>query len=132
MAWNNSNRTAISDVEIEDSFEINPSVYANRIIGGVIDAPIKALEGNKTFNEGLYAYVMGIQTLELLCRANLWIGGVGDDYDKILVERIASIKTEIDAEKIPVRRDAKISKIKFELLLQRILETRTKEAAMRV
>lgn len=134
MAWNNYNKQGATGegFEADDAYEINPTLYANRIIQGIIDAPLKALEGNKPFDEGLFSYTLGVETLELLCRANHWIGGEGDQYDTKLKEKIALMKSELDAEKVYARRDAKISKIKFELLLTRILDTRMKEGDIKV
>lgn len=130
--WNQNRNNSSSDFESDDAYEINPTKYANQIIQGIIDAPIKALENGKQFDEGLYAYTLGVENLELLCRANKWIGGDGDNYDASLKEKLLKIKTELDNEKVVARRDAKISKIKYELLLTRILDTRMKEGSLKV
>lgn len=133
MAWGNYGKTNQStDFESDDAYEINPTKYANQIIQGIIDAPIKALENGKPFDEGLYAYTLGVENLELLCRANNWVGGPGDNYKVELKAKLDEIKTELDNEKVLARRDAKISKIKYELLLTRILETRMKEGNLKV
>lgn len=133
MAWNNYGKgNQGMDFESDDAYEINPTKYANSIIQGIIDAPVKALENNKSFDEGLMAYTLGVENLELLCRANKWINGPGDDYEVKLKEKKLEIQKDLDAEKVLPRRDAKISKIKFELLFSRILDTRMKEGASKV
>lgn len=132
MPFHNYQKAGSSDFDSDEAYEINPTVYANQIIRGIIEAPTKALENNKPFDEGLYVYTLGVENLELLCRANHWIGRDGDTYEKELTDKINKIIKEIEAEKVMARKDAKISKIKFELLLTRILDTRMKEGNLPV
>lgn len=133
MGWGNYGKgNSGTDIESEDAYEINPTVYANQIIKGIIEAPIKALEGGKPFDEGLYSYTLGVENLELLCRANHWIGGEHDTYDEDLKKKVLEMKADLDKENVMARKDAKISKIKFELLLTRILDTRMKEGKLKV
>lgn len=129
MAFNKYNQPQQNnflDVDAED-FEINPHRYANKIIDGIIEAPIKALENNKSFDDGLMAYTIYVEMLETLARANHWIGNAKDDYQELVTKKLAEEKVNLDFEKIMVRKDAKISKIKFEFLLEKILNTRAKE-----
>lgn len=129
MAFNKYNQPQQNnflDVDAED-FEINPHRYANKIIDGIIEAPIKALENNKSFDDGLMAYTIYVEMLETLARANHWIGNVKDDYQEQLSKKLEEQKGTLDAEKNVIRKDSKISKIKFELLMEKILNTRAKE-----
>lgn len=129
MAFNKYNQPQQNnflDVDAED-FEINPHRYANKIIDGIIEAPIKALENNKSFDDGLMGYTIYVEMLETLARANHWIGNEKDNYQELVSKKLAEEKANLDAEKNMIRKDAKISKIKFEFLLEKILNTRAKE-----
>lgn len=123
MPWPNQKQNQSWGTEKEE-YDVDPATYADYLIKQIITSLSDAIQSGKTMEQGYTLYAVNVDMLELLCRANKWLG---DDYENNVINKITELGLKKEDYERDPRTTLRIAKVKFSILLNEIFSSRMKD-----